>query len=190
MAIRKPIPLQWKKKKHRLVVTMQIIERVNIEIGVMNLSKFDVQNFDFVKVSKFYYILFDECGFDAPWMDIYDVIFVADDEQKHKVLEEYGEHIQLFSPNFNAPMAKKKAQSAEEIEAIAPDGRYPLEWVYQIMVGHYNVAPSEFWDMTMAEAENIHEARRNKMVGNIHEDDYIAAVKRGEKLEAQGIKVL
>jgi len=58
------------------------------------------------------------------------------------------------------------------------------------MVGHYNVQPSEFWDMTMAEAENIHEARRPKMIGNIHEDDYSAMVKRGEELEAQGIKVL
>lgn len=42
----------------------------------------------------------------------------------------------------------------------------------------------------MAEAENIHEARRPKMIGNIHEDDYSAMVKRGEELEAQGIKVL
>lgn len=58
------------------------------------------------------------------------------------------------------------------------------------MVGHYNLAPSEFWRITIAEAENIHEARRNKMIGNIHEDDYAAMVKRGEELEAQGIKVL
>jgi hypothetical protein len=58
------------------------------------------------------------------------------------------------------------------------------------MVGHYGVQPSEYWKMTMAEAENIHESRRNKMIGNIHEDDYVAMVKRGEELEAQGIKVL
>ncbi len=44
--------------------------------------------------------------------------------------------------------------------------------------------------MTIAEVENIHEARRSKMIGNIHEDDYVRMVKRGEELEAQGIKVL
>lgn len=58
------------------------------------------------------------------------------------------------------------------------------------MVGHYDLAPSEFWLITMSEAENIHEARRSKMIGNIHEDDYAKMVKRGEELEAQGIKVL
>lgn len=58
------------------------------------------------------------------------------------------------------------------------------------MVGHYKLVPSEFWLITMSEAENIHEARRSKMIGNIHEDDYAKMVKRGEELEAQGIKVL
>lgn len=58
------------------------------------------------------------------------------------------------------------------------------------MVGHYKIAPSEFWDITMGEAENIHEALRSKMIGNIHEDEYIRMEERREKLEAQGIKVL
>lgn len=57
-------------------------------------------------------------------------------------------------------------------------------------MGHYKVAPSEFWEMTMQEAESIHEAHRPKMIGNIHEDDYLAMQKRGDELEAQGIKVL
>lgn len=59
-----------------------------------------------------------------------------------------------------------------------------------MIVGHYGVQPSEYWKITMPEAENIHESRRPKMIGNIHEDDYVAMVKRGEELEAQGIKVL
>ena len=44
--------------------------------------------------------------------------------------------------------------------------------------------------MTIPEIENIHESRRNKMIGNIHEDDYMSMVERGKELEAQGIKVL
>jgi len=58
------------------------------------------------------------------------------------------------------------------------------------MVGHYNIAPSEFWQMTISEAENIHEARRSKMVGNLHEDQYAKLEARREELESQGVKVL
>lgn len=44
--------------------------------------------------------------------------------------------------------------------------------------------------MTIAEIEIIHESKRNKMIGNIHEDDYIRMTDRRDELEAQGIKVL
>ena len=108
MAMRDPISLSWKGKKHRLVITMLIIDRVNSEIGLMNLSKFDPKNFDFVKISKFYYILFDECGFNAEWMDVYDVIFAASEDDKGKMFEEYAAHTQVFLPNLKAPPSKKK----------------------------------------------------------------------------------
>jgi len=114
MAIRKPIPLEWKKKKHRLVITMLIIERVNTEIGIMNLTKFDPKNFDFVKISKFYYILFDECGFNVKWLDVYDVIFAANDKEKASLIQEYGETVKQFLPNFNTPTAKKKTKQPKK----------------------------------------------------------------------------
>jgi hypothetical protein len=44
--------------------------------------------------------------------------------------------------------------------------------------------------MTIPEIEIIHEAKRSKMVGNIHEDNYINMLNRQEELEAQGVKVL
>lgn len=50
--------------------------------------------------------------------------------------------------------------------------------------------PSEYWQMTIAEVENIHEARRSKRIGNLHEDDYIRLESQREELESQGIKVL
>lgn len=62
--------------------------------------------------------------------------------------------------------------------------------MYQGVVGHYGVAPSEYWNMTIAEIELIHEAKRSKMIGNIHEDDYIDLLERREKLEAEGFTVL
>ena len=117
MAIREPIKLSWKGKKHRLIVTMLIIQRVNSEIGLMNLSKFDPKNFDFVKISLFYYILFDECGFfsadhdnDIEWLNVYDVIFAASDDDKREMFKEYALHTAQFLPNLKAPVAKKKTK--------------------------------------------------------------------------------
>lgn len=109
MAIRKPVEFSWKGKKKKLIIDMLIIERVNNEIGITNLTKFDPDNFDFVKISKFYYIIFDECGFDAKWMDIYDIIFIADDVSKAGIAKDYFEHVKQFLPNFNAPALKKKS---------------------------------------------------------------------------------
>lgn len=114
MAIRKPIELSWKGKKKNLVIDMLIIERVNNEIGVMSLTKFDTDNFDFVKISKFYYILFDECGFNAEWIDIYNVIFIADDTSKDGIAKDYFEHIKYFLPNFNNPTIKKKSSQKKK----------------------------------------------------------------------------
>jgi len=69
-------------------------------------------------------------------------------------------------------------------------GDYPLDSIYQIIVGHYNIQPSEYWGMTMAEVENIHEARRSKMIGNMHESEYLELEQRREEAEAQGITVM
>ena len=109
MAIRQPIDLSWKGKKKKLIINMEIIERVNNEIGIINLTKLDPDNFDFVKISKFYFIIFDECGFDADWMDIYNLIFISDDVSKAGIAKDYFEHVKHFLPNFAAPVKKKRA---------------------------------------------------------------------------------
>jgi len=44
--------------------------------------------------------------------------------------------------------------------------------------------------MTIAELEIVHESKRSKMIGNIHEDDYKKMSDRQDALESQGIKVL
>ena len=43
--------------------------------------------------------------------------------------------------------------------------------------------------MTIPEIELIHDAKRSRMVGNMHEDEYIRQQVRREKLEAEGVKV-
>lgn len=59
-----------------------------------------------------------------------------------------------------------------------------------MFVGHYGMSEEQYFGSTFRGLELFHEARRPKMIGNIHEDDYVRMVKRGEELEAQGIKVL
>lgn len=59
-----------------------------------------------------------------------------------------------------------------------------------MFVGHYGMLGSEYWSSTFPELELFHEAKRNKMIGNIHEDEYIRMEERREELEAQGLKVL
>jgi len=44
--------------------------------------------------------------------------------------------------------------------------------------------------MTPAEVSILIEAKRSKMVGNIHEDDFDALVERREALIAEGIETL
>lgn len=58
------------------------------------------------------------------------------------------------------------------------------------MIAHYGVPPSEYWQLTIAEIELIHDAKRSKMVGNMHEDDYKRLVDRREALEKTGVRVL
>lgn len=59
-----------------------------------------------------------------------------------------------------------------------------------VFAGHYGILSSEYWQMTIAELELIHEAKRPKMINNIHEDDYIDMLDRREELEAKGFNVL
>lgn len=62
--------------------------------------------------------------------------------------------------------------------------------MYTMFVGHYGMLESEYWKTTIRGLELFHEARRSKMIGNIHENDYVRMEERRDELEAQGIKVL
>lgn len=58
------------------------------------------------------------------------------------------------------------------------------------MVAHHGVSAADYWDMTIKELELIHDAKRSRMVGNMHEDEYIRQENRREQLELEGVNVL
>lgn len=58
------------------------------------------------------------------------------------------------------------------------------------MVGNYDISPSEYWGMSPAEVWIIVEAKRPKVMGGLHEDDFMAIEARKEKLIEEGVKVL
>tara|TARA_R110000787_G_scaffold45322_2_gene110515 strand:+ start:876 stop:1067 length:192 start_codon:yes stop_codon:yes gene_type:complete len=62
--------------------------------------------------------------------------------------------------------------------------------LYQLLVGEFQISPSEYWSMTPAEVNSIVEAKRPKVVGGIHEDDFEAMMIRRQKLIDEGVKVL
>lgn len=110
MAIRKPIDIGWKGEVKKLVINMLIIERVNNEIGVLNASRIDPNNLDFVKMSKLYYILLDESGAEVEWMEVYDTIYKGTKKQKQAFFANYNEICQMLMPDFGTPLAKKKTK--------------------------------------------------------------------------------
>jgi len=114
MSIRKPIELAFKGESKKLIISMSVIERVNNEIGVLNASRIDPENFDFVKISKLYFILFDEAGFDVDELEVYDNIFAVTDAQRRSLINNYAELCNMLMPNFNAPTAKKKKSTRKK----------------------------------------------------------------------------
>lgn len=109
MAIREPIELGWKGEKKNLVIDMLVIERVNNEIGVLNAGRVDPKNLDFVKMSKLYFILLTEVGFELEWMEVYDSIYQGTAKQKKAFFGNYNKICQMLMPDFGNPIAKKKA---------------------------------------------------------------------------------
>ena len=59
-----------------------------------------------------------------------------------------------------------------------------------MFVGHYGMLESEYLKTTLRGLELVHEAKRSKMIGSIHEDDYSELIKRRVESEARGVKVM
>ena len=107
MAIRKPVKLAWNGKSKKLIVTMLVIERIQNEVGIMELTKVNADNMNFPLVSKFFYILLDEAGFDLTWDQVFDNIFDTSNSDSRALLGVMAEIMPMFLPNFKTVIKKK-----------------------------------------------------------------------------------
>lgn len=57
--------------------------------------------------------------------------------------------------------------------------------MYDLVVGHWQIAPSEYWQMTPAAIQVLIESKRPKTVGGIHEDDLEMLIDRRAQLERE-----
>tara|TARA_R110000782_G_scaffold187542_1_gene277702 strand:+ start:781 stop:960 length:180 start_codon:yes stop_codon:yes gene_type:complete len=59
-----------------------------------------------------------------------------------------------------------------------------------LLVGEFNISPSDYWRMTPAEVNAIIDAKRPRVIDGIHEDDYESLMLRRQKLIDDGVDVL
>lgn len=62
--------------------------------------------------------------------------------------------------------------------------------MYDLVVGHFEMPPSEYWQMTPNEIQILIEAKRPKEVGGIREDELEWMHERRKQLESEGVEVL
>jgi len=59
-----------------------------------------------------------------------------------------------------------------------------------LLVGEFNISPTDYWKMTPAEVNSIIESKRPRVINGIHEDDLEAMMIRRQQLIDQGVDVL
>jgi len=59
-----------------------------------------------------------------------------------------------------------------------------------LLVGEFQISPSDYWLMTPAEVNVIIEAKRPKTVGNVQESDFDRMMDRRQELINDGVDVL
>ena len=62
--------------------------------------------------------------------------------------------------------------------------------LYELIVGEFGIAPSEYWQMSPSEAHLIIDAKRPKTIGGIQEDDLDNMMLRRQQLLDDGVKLL
>ena len=84
---------------------------------------------------------------------------------------------------FHTFKKKHRGEQAKEVKT------YPWEEIYEIIVGQFNMPPSEWRDMTPSEGMRLMDSIRPKNVGKLREADFDRCEERREELEAEGITV-
>ncbi len=80
MALRKPLVINWKGEAHKLMVTMEVIDRVEDQINVGRLlAQQTTGDVRFSHVAKFIAILLTEAGCETSQEDVYVGMFSGGD---------------------------------------------------------------------------------------------------------------
>ncbi len=80
MALRKPLVITWKGKDYKLIVTMDVIDRVEGQINIGRLlAQQTTGDIRFSHVAKFIAILLTEAGCETTQEDVYTGMFSGGD---------------------------------------------------------------------------------------------------------------
>jgi len=107
MAIRKPIVLTWGGVDQKIIVNMQLIERIDNEVNILKLVSSNEDNVSIVKISKLIWILLEESGLEIAWDDVYQGLGdSADMDALQSVMQEITP---MLLPNFKSVGKKKRS---------------------------------------------------------------------------------
>jgi hypothetical protein len=109
MGLRKKLDLSWKGKEYPLLVTMEVVDRVEDHINTsllsVQLSKGDIR---YSKLAKFVALMLNEAGADATQEEVYCEAFSNGSAGVVEIQETVGAMLSAFFPE-----QKKKESSAK-----------------------------------------------------------------------------
>ena len=110
MAMRKKLELNWKGKDHSLLVTMDVIDRVDekISVGVI-LARQLSGDIRFSHIAKFISIVLNEAGASTTQEDVYEHMFSDGAATMAEATAMVGNLLSAFFPE-----SKKKDTSAKK----------------------------------------------------------------------------
>ena len=116
MSLRKKIELDWNGKEYSLLVTMEVIDRVEDKISVGKLlARQSVGDVRFSHIAKFVSIVLNEAGADTTQEEVYLGMFAGGDQSiEHVSGVLFGSIISAFFPEQKkkehlTPTRRKKA---------------------------------------------------------------------------------
>ena len=114
MAIRKPIELSWEGKPHKIMVTMEVIERIDDKLNILSFVKaISGDTPPISKVSKLIYLLLEEAGVKVTWQDVYDGFGDESKIDSGSLTALMAEILPSLLPRFNG-VTKKKTRKTKK----------------------------------------------------------------------------
>lgn len=107
MSLRKKLDLTWQGEKHSLLVTMEVIDRVEdrVNVGAL-LARFTQSDIRFSHVAKFVAVLLNEAGASVTQEEVYNGMFSGGDITPENI---YPFMTNIFGAFFPEPKKKEPA---------------------------------------------------------------------------------